>query len=305
MMFGYRDEFTYLECASCGCLANVSVPDDLGKYYGAGYYSMAASRSERGALYQWMKGIRTRAYLGREGLLGATLLKAFGPPALPEWVKRAGVKQDSSILEVGCGSGSLLRSMRSEGFNRLTGVDPFIEHDIDYGNGLRIRKTSVTEMRGSYDYIVLEHSFEHMPEPQATLAALCALLSPLGTLIIAIPLVGYAWECYGVDWVQLDAPRHLYLHTERSLRILAAQANVKVVDVIYDSGAVQFWGSEQYRMDIPLLDARSHRVNPANSAYSPQAILEFQHRAAELNERRLGDQATFLLQKEPGGTSLQ
>lgn len=33
-----------------------------------------------------------------------------------------------------------------------------------------------------------------------------------------------AWREYGVHWVQLDEPRHLYLHSVDSLRAVAANA---------------------------------------------------------------------------------
>lgn len=42
MLQGKRDEFDYLECASCGTLQIREVPE-LGPYYEGGYYSMRAS----------------------------------------------------------------------------------------------------------------------------------------------------------------------------------------------------------------------------------------------------------------------
>jgi 2-polyprenyl-3-methyl-5-hydroxy-6-metoxy-1,4-benzoquinol methylase len=295
MMFGLRDSFEYLECTNCGCLQCKSVPADLSKYYGNGYYSMRLQRRRTRRLHEAMKGLRTRTYLEGTGFIGNMLLRAFGPPGLPDWVKRAGMRQDGSILEVGCGSGDLLRTMASEGFKNLTGVDPFIKADISIGRNMKILKAEVSTLEGQYDFIVLEHSFEHMPEPHATIRKLCSLLAVNGTLIIAIPLVGYAWRHYGVHWIQLDAPRHLYLHSEKSFRLLAE--NMNVVDIVYDSTAMQFWGSEQYASDIPLLDERSYRVNPHNSSFSQEKIAEFQKKADDLNQRRLGDQATFYLQR--------
>jgi SAM-dependent methyltransferase len=295
MMFGYRDEFDYMECASCGCVQNASVPSDLGKYYGEGYYSLVSHRQKRNAAYNAMKAMRTRAYLGGTGLLGRALLRWFGPPGLPGWVRKTGVRQGGAILEVGCGSGALLLAMRSEGFTDLTGADPYIKEEIDYGNGLKILKADVTALQGPYELIVLEHSFEHMPDPHKVIQVLRSLLSPDGILVISIPLAMYAWQKYGVNWIQLDAPRHLYLHTERSFRIVAK--HLTLLDIEYDSNAVQFWGSEQYSKDIPLLDERSYRVNPAKSLFSAEAIEAFEAQAAELNEKKIGDQAIFYLRR--------
>ena len=63
-------------------------------------------------------------------------------------------------------------------------------------------------------------------------------------IVIRIPIAGtHAWQTYGVDWVQLDAPRHLFLHTEDGMRSLAAGAGLQVTAVVHDSTAMQFWGS--------------------------------------------------------------
>ena len=137
MMFGWRDEFTYLECGRCGCLQNVSVPADLGRYYGDGYYSVTPAGTRPRPVFDAMKKLRTRAFIEGKGMLGRLLLASFGEPSLPDyvnrWIRRAGVRQSSRLLEIGCGTGFNLLAMRSEGFTSLSGADPFIERDIDYG----------------------------------------------------------------------------------------------------------------------------------------------------------------------------
>ena len=295
MMVGLRTPFQYLECAACGCLQNITVPADLGRYYADGYYSMTEARQHEPAWRRWLKARRTRAHLGATGWPDRALLKRFGAPGIPRWTRRAGVKQHHRVLEIGCGSGDLLLAMQAEGYTHLSGADPFIAADIDHGGGLHIRKTAVDALHGQWDAVVLEHAFEHIPAPHATLQHLGTLLAPGGALIISLPLKAEAWNLYGVDWVQLDAPRHLYLHTEHSFRLLAAGWNV--ADVEFDSGPVQFWGSEQYQADIPLLDERSHRRNPQASRYTPQDIAVFQQRADVLNAQGRGDQATFILRR--------
>ncbi len=292
-MFGYRDTFAYLECSQCGCLQSKSRPEDLSRYYGAAYYSMASQASLRRPFYEALKRSRTRAFLGGSSIIGHGLLKTFGPPGLPNWIERAGMRQESSLLEVGCGSGQLLRLMASEGFRNLAGVDLYIDKDLNPAPGVFIRKAQLGEIDGHYDFVVLEHSLEHLPDPYPTINKLQSLLAGNGTLIISIPLAAYAWNRYGVNWVQLDAPRHLYLHSERSFRLLCR--DMEITEVVYDSGAFQFWGSEQYAMDIPLLDNRSYRINSSNSIFSPQQIADFQRQANNLNEIGQGDQATFYI----------
>jgi hypothetical protein len=40
-MFSIDTDFEYLECALCGCIQLVTIPEDMGKYYPEGYYSFA------------------------------------------------------------------------------------------------------------------------------------------------------------------------------------------------------------------------------------------------------------------------
>ena len=42
MMFGLREEFTYFECAQCGCLQIAEFPADMSAYYPDDYYSFSA-----------------------------------------------------------------------------------------------------------------------------------------------------------------------------------------------------------------------------------------------------------------------
>src|SRR5690606_13797018 len=164
--------------------------------------------------------------------------------------------------------------------------------------GLRLLRRGIEEMEGEaeFDLVMLHHSFEHMPDPAETLRHVHRLLKPGRAALVRIPVAdSWAWRHYGADWVQLDAPRHLFLHTRRSIALLAARAGLEVERVVHDSTAFQFWGSEQYREGIPLRHARSYARNPSGSAFTAAEIREFEQRAAELNARGEGDQAAFYL----------
>ena len=108
---------------------------------------------------------------------------------------------------------------------------------------------------------------------------------------------GRAWREYGVDWVQLDAPRHLIIHSTSSIEMIAKQAGLRVTSTVYDSTALQFWGSEQCCRGIALADPRSYAVNPEQSIFTPQQIAEYASEAERLNTAGDGDQACFYLQR--------
>jgi len=107
----------------------------------------------------------------------------------------------------------------------------------------------------------------------------------------------YAWEKYGHNWVQLDAPRHLYLHTEKSIRAIAQKTGFEVKDITYDSYEFQFWGSEQYLNGISLKAPESLENGLERSIFTKKQIKEFKRVAADLNKKGAGDQACFYLYK--------
>ena len=39
MFFGTGEEFTYFECDKCQCIQIWEIPENIGKFYGEGYYS--------------------------------------------------------------------------------------------------------------------------------------------------------------------------------------------------------------------------------------------------------------------------
>ncbi|MDP3789236.1 MAG: class I SAM-dependent methyltransferase [Candidatus Omnitrophota bacterium] len=301
MMFGYRDNFEYIECAKCGCLQIKDIPAGLSRYYPNGYYSFqkreaAASKPVKSFIMRqkakyWLYG---RNVIGMMSAMG----RRKPEPFFIEWFKKAGVKLNSKILDVGCGTGGLLLNMREYGFSSLTGIDPFIENDISYKNGVKIFKKDVRQLDGKYDFIVLRDSFEHMPEPVSVFKELCRLLNPDRYLLITMPLGStFAWMKYGVNWVQLDAPRHLFLHTIESIELLSSRTGFFIKETVYDSTDFQFWGSEQYSRDITLTDMKSYMVDHSNSIFSEADILNFKARADELNKKKDGDHAAFYLYK--------
>jgi len=195
--------------------------------------------------------------------------------------------------------------MQLAGFTNLTGVDPYIPGDIAYPGGVRVLRRSLSEMDGAFRFVLFNHSFEHIPDPSQALRETHRILDPGGTVLIRIPVAAcHAWRHYGTNWVQLDAPRHFFLHTERSIRILAKQAGFDLVDARWDSTEFQFWGSEQYVRGIPLHDPRSYYISRKSSIFSRRQIADFKIEAKRLNDRRDGDAAAFYLRPSREATTL-
>jgi len=299
MMHGRRDPHDYMACGACGTLQIRAVPENLRDYYGEGYYSMQprldedfadpALRSERGRA--------VRQFLTRPGFLARRM--DYRDMRRPLWsLRRLKPRRDARILDVGCGVGRLPYLLALGGWTNVEGAEPFLEDDIHYAHGPRIRRGGLEDMPGGWDIIMFHHAFEHVPDPLATLTAVAARLTPRGRVLLRIPVAdSEAYDRYGVDWVQLDAPRHLFLFTRRGLRILAAKAGLTVDAVDDDSYDLQFWGSEQYRRDIPLFDEQSYRWGAGPSLFPPEQLLAWRQDAERLNRAGRGDQAAFYLRR--------
>ncbi len=276
MMLGLRGSFPYWECEACGCLSLAAVPTNLGQYYPDNYYSLQKIRKS------WTRKLRSRIYLSP-----LSFLVNWRSRTDLDVIRRVHLKKSMSLLEVGCGSGRLLAELRELGYN-CRGVDPFVASDIHDHLGLRVERKHLADVQGVFDVILFRHSLEHMPIESLELARRC--LKKDGICVVCIPVIGWAWREYGPDWVQLDAPRHVFLHTRKSFETHAEQSGFRVEQVVFDSTEFQFWASESYQKDIPLCEAR------------PPAFLKkmrMRRLAAALNRKGEGDTAQFFLRLRP------
>ncbi len=271
-MLGTRDEFLYWECSDCGCLSLVEVPPDLGSYYPQNYYSLqirpsTVSRRVRDAIYlsplSFLVNWRSRSDL--DAIRGARLTKKL------------------SLLDVGCGAGTLIGDLRELGYD-ARGIDPYVVADVKDRFGVRVERKSLEEVHSQHDVILFRHSLEHMPIETLQLAR--SRVKKNGICVVCIPVLGWAWRNYGTDWVQLDAPRHLFLHSRKSFTMLAAKSGFHVQRIVFDSTEFQFWGSELYQRNIPL----KNMPEPTSTERARMRRL-----ARDLNRQEQGDTAQFYL----------
>lgn len=295
MLFGWGGDFTYLDCSCCGCLQLLNIPDDLSVYYPKDYYAFridAKAWKPPSAFRSFLKRRLARHQLERFDLVGYFTLRRFPHWSVPEWLRNAEFGWDDSLIEIGSGAGGVLLGLREYGFANLVGIDPFIDDDLLYPNGVHIYRRTLDQAEGQYRLVLLHHSFEHMPDPEESLRKAARLCAPQGQIVVSMPMSRcMAWAKYGVDWVGLDAPRHLFLHNEQTVGILASRVGLEVEKVVYDSTAYQFIASEGYRRGIPHCDQR------AEDYLTRAEIAEFKREAAELNRFGLGDTASVLLRK--------
>jgi 2-polyprenyl-3-methyl-5-hydroxy-6-metoxy-1,4-benzoquinol methylase len=296
MMYGTKEEFDYFECSNCGCLQISSIPADMSKYYPSNYCSFVEKREVPvSRLSTFFRKKSNRYALFKDSWVGR-LVNIVLPNGLEPYstALKVPLNSKSRILDVGCGSGALLIALKNLGFKNVLGCDPYIQSNIKYSNGLQILKGTVCDIEGEWDLIMFNHSFEHAPNQLETLQATSEHLATNGVCVLNMPTVSsYTWKHYGVNWVQLDAPRHLIIHSTTSISQLAKKANLELTKVIYNSDSFQFWGSERYAKNIPL---NSSLPESEKTLFSSK---EYTRKAAELNRQKQGDMAAFYLSHSP------
>jgi len=289
MMLGFRKEFEYGLCSSCGTIQILSLPDSITEYYPPYYYSFTQKPPALEPLPFMKRLVKDLRMKKKYRKSESDLLK---------WFRPLEILPSQKILDIGCGSGKFICELFNFGFPNVQGVDKFTSGELDYGYGVKVFQKDLSELRKqNYDLLMMHHVFEHMDQPLEELRKCHALLKKDGYLIIRIPVVGQAWDIYQEKWIQLDAPRHFFIHTEKSIEILAGQSGFTINEVVYDSSAFQFWGSELYKQDVAFVDDQTKEYRRAENFFSEQALIDYEVQAQQLNKNKKGDQAVFYLKK--------
>ncbi len=256
MYFGTRQEFEYFECERCQCLQIVKIPENLGEFYRHEYYSF--ERPE----------IRV--------------------PLMNDRI-------ETRVLDVGCGAGGWLMGQQAKGYVNLIGCDLFVDGDIDYEPCIHIKKCTIHEMDGSFDFIRLKDSFEHMGDPYEVLVSIGRLLDEGGVCLISMPVYpNAAYDAFKENWYEWDAPRHLFIHSVKSMDYLCQKAGLKIKGIEYNSGDLQFITSLLYQEGIPYIEQNNDVIKKYFSSEELAKILELTN---GLNQNGYGDHAVFTIEK--------
>lgn len=189
-----------------------------------------AALSWRGRIRQWMQdGYLQRRYGAPRpaSALGAALYAALPPYRhMSDVLYRhlPGPGQGRRLLDVGCGDGGFLRQAQACGW-QVEGVEPDAQAVAEGARqGVPVRQGGLevyAGQAGCFDLITLSHVIEHLHDPAAALADCRRLLKPGGTLWLATPNIDSLGHArFGTHWRGLEAPRHLVLFNEPTLRAL-------------------------------------------------------------------------------------
>jgi 2-polyprenyl-3-methyl-5-hydroxy-6-metoxy-1,4-benzoquinol methylase len=136
--------------------------------------------------------------------------------------RAAGNRPGLDLLDVGCGSGTLLALLKHRGF-RPVGVD-FSEEAArvaETENGVRVIVGSLHQAHfpsESFDIVTLFHVLEHVTTPRHTLAEVFRILKPNGAIILQVPNIdSWQFKAFGAKWYGLDVPRHVIDYSKKSV----------------------------------------------------------------------------------------
>jgi SAM-dependent methyltransferase len=233
--YGNIGEFTLVQCADCTlCFQDPMYTDvELSNFYPKDYYSF----NDR---FSAPTGYRAfKATVGR--LLGVR----EGPPTKDPKFERPG-----RMLDVGCGSGWFISKMRDKGWD-VWGVEPNVAA-AKYGaqkKGLDIFPGSLLDARfasESFDYVRLNHSFEHIEHPGLVLNEIHRIMANNGKLMIGVPnRAGFNARIFGPYWWHLALPLHTFSYSVDTLSRMLQKYRFNIEQVIYNSDHAGFQGSIQ------------------------------------------------------------
>jgi SAM-dependent methyltransferase len=251
VQFGGAEEFKFVRCTQCGLYYMNPRPvlACIGQYYPGNYYSYSNAPDRKQTGHSWKPtgpttqvAVKQALTNRRVGYLVYRTLKAVKTavgslaPGLPQAIRLgAPLGEPGSILDIGCGAGHFLDTMKLEGWETW-GVD--ISGDAARtaeSRGHHAIEGDVTEIdlpRNYFDAVRLWHTLEHVHDPVRVLEAARACLKPGGSLIIGVPNVkSLAVRWFGRYWMGWDIPRHMWGFSPSTLRRVTEKSGYRVTGI--------------------------------------------------------------------------
>lgn len=150
-MFCTKEEFLYFKCPVCGCLQIAEIPASLEKYYPDNYYSYKQKETSPVEIYT-NSLIRNSIRFKLDSILPVYYLSSKYKKYhryRKLWLSH--IHENSSVLDIGRGKGSLLKELHIFGFKNLTGIDPYINEDTIIDGSIRIFKREVYDLNEKFD----------------------------------------------------------------------------------------------------------------------------------------------------------
>lgn len=194
------------------------------------------------------------------------------------------------MLDIGCGSGKFLYKMKQKGWE-VYGVE-ISKNAADLGrNVANLNIFSGEVIHANYpdnyfDYIRLNHSFEHINNPHETLTEIKRILKQDGKLMIGVPNINSLnAKIFKQYWYYLGAPVHTFNYSNKTLPLLLKKHDFKNIHVKYNSNYGGLLGSIQI-----YLNRNGNKKTDEGTLYNNKLLRVITHQTANITDFfKLGD----------------
>lgn len=301
MFLGTREVFPYTLCSACKSLTIETVPPNLDELY-ASYPGLKNSQKR----LSFLDKLILRYVVTNSNPLSLKIggwLNSFNDLRLKA-LYGCKLNPESSILDVGCGSGSFVFQLHELGFKKAVGIDPALQEDILLKNGGKLYKKTLYNMEGHFDFISYHHSFEHLENPVAVLKKTASLLTKNGICLIRLPNVeSWAFRFFKENWSGIHPPYHLFLPSRKGMEILCQASGFKITDTRWEQLVESLLRSFCYSMDFASHDEFGTRTlledrplgNRKIPFFTDQELNFWKAKSQQLLRDKLSDYTSFYL----------
>lgn len=228
-----KEKFDVRECINCGVVFINGIEVNSNYYeknYKLGYYD----KGEKGnvLIMGILKVMRDYSMNRKEKIIRSSFKN----------------KRSIKILDIGCGSGDFLASLKWPKFQKY-GLEINKEgQELCKRKGIKVFPDEITNIDFKdlrFDVITMWHVLEHINLPDELFSKVNKILSKDGKLIIQTPNTeSIGFKHGGREWFHLDSPRHLFLYNRKAIQTIAEKNGfilTKVVDEFYDYPLDLFW----------------------------------------------------------------
>jgi len=252
-----------MECLDCGAWYLDPRPDvsALDVIYPPNYYTYVLESKSRGDID-----------LARRGLFSRLASRLFRQRIRPI-AKYMKFTPDKTWLDIGCGNGAVLDSMRAEFGIVGTGID-FSEAAAQHcrrrgfaAHACRFEDFSPAAGE-TYDLLHSSHVIEHVESPLDYMRKAFELTKPGGLNVFITPNTA-TWEArlFGRHWGGLHVPRHWTLLNPQSAKRLGQRAGFEHLETCFSTNGT-FWTWTFHSLSRPLLGQRvSDALFPADHRF--------------------------------------
>lgn len=237
LMFDSYHRYDYAVCTQCDLVFQTPTPsnEEIASFYPS-HYEVYDEESKQKHISKWRKS-NLKVHYGYSHLKTNWLFDFICMVFTKE------NKQDelpynphATLLDIGSGNGRYLEGMKKLGWH-TKGVE-FNEGAVKVckSSGLDVHHGDLFSAKfesNSIDITHLSHVIEHLPNPAQFFAEVARILKPGGIFLLKTPnsnALGRA--LLSVNWYANDVPRHLFIFSEKNLKVLA-ESHGFVVESIY------------------------------------------------------------------------